>query len=71
MVRVELDNGRRLVGLRYPEPLITEVSELIKQQKLNAFAVGIYFALKIIYSNIEFLLLIAKLAISHTARIQS
>lgn len=39
VVRVELDNGRRLVGLRYPEPLITEVAELIRQQKLNAFAV--------------------------------
>jgi hypothetical protein len=39
VVRVELDNGRRLVGLRYPEVLIIEVSELIRQQKLNAFAV--------------------------------
>jgi hypothetical protein len=43
VVRVELDNGHRLVGLRYPEPLITEVSELIRQQKLNAYAVCIYF----------------------------
>ena len=41
VVRVELDSGRRLVGLRYPEPLITEVSELIRQQKLNALAVCI------------------------------
>ena len=42
MVRVELDSGRRLVGLRYPEPLITEVSELIRQQKLNALAVCMF-----------------------------
>ena len=50
VVRVELDNGRRLVGLRYPEALITEVSLLIQQQKLNSLAVCIsyYDQLKIL-----------------------
>lgn len=30
VVRVELDNGQRLVGLKYPEPLIDEVTALLK-----------------------------------------
>lgn len=49
VVRVELDNGRRLVGLRYPEPLITEVSQLIKQQKLNAAAVWFKISFSVIH----------------------
>ena len=33
VVRVELDNGQRLVGLRYPE-LIPEATLFLKEQKL-------------------------------------
>ena len=35
VVRVELDNGKRLVGLRYPYILIHEVENYIKEQKVN------------------------------------
>ena len=34
VVRVELDNGQRLVGLRYPEQLIPEATLFLKEQKL-------------------------------------
>ena len=34
MVRVELDDGQRLVGLRYPEALIQVVASLLKEQNL-------------------------------------
>ena len=33
VVRVELDSGQRLVGLRYPEQLIPEVTLFLKEQK--------------------------------------
>ena len=33
VVRVELDGGQRLVGLRYPEQLIPEVTLFLKEQK--------------------------------------
>ena len=53
MVRVELDSGRRLVGLRYPEPLITEVTGLIRQQKFNALTVCVvlYFGISQRYTD--------------------
>jgi hypothetical protein len=70
VVRVELDNGRRLVGLRYPEPLITEVSDLIRQQKLNAFAVGISFALTK-YRNICIPVMLHHLAFLFIIQIQA
>ncbi|XP_031566399.1 protein FORGETTER 1-like [Actinia tenebrosa] len=35
VVRVELDDGQRLVGLRYPEQLIPEVTSLLKEQHIN------------------------------------
>ena len=35
VVRVELDNGKMLVGLKYPEPLICEVSSLLSELKAN------------------------------------
>ena len=34
VVRVELDNGQRLVGLRYTEQLISEATLFLKEQKL-------------------------------------
>lgn len=34
VVRVELDSGQRLVGLRYPEQLIPEVTLFLREQKL-------------------------------------
>ena len=34
VVRVELDSGQRLVGLRYPEQLIPEVTLFLKEQKV-------------------------------------
>lgn len=34
VVRVELDSGERLVGLRYPDILISEAERYIKEQKL-------------------------------------
>ena len=34
VVRVELDNGQRLVGLRYSEQLIQEATFFLKEQKL-------------------------------------
>ena len=34
VVRVELDNGQRLVGLRFPEQLIPEATLFLKEQKL-------------------------------------
>ena len=33
IVRVELDSGQRLVGLRYPEQLIPEATLFLKEQK--------------------------------------
>ena len=33
VVRVELIDGQRLVGLRYPEVLIAEVAALLSEQK--------------------------------------
>ena len=33
VVRVELNDGQRLVGLRYPEVLIAEVTALLSEQK--------------------------------------
>ena len=30
VVRVQLDDGRRLIGIRYPLPLISEVASLLK-----------------------------------------
>jgi len=34
VVRVELDNGQRLVGLRYPEQLIPEATLFLKEQRV-------------------------------------
>eukprot|EP00794_Sanderia_malayensis_P010731 gene10731-11878_t len=36
VVRVELDNGERLIGLKYPERLIPEVSRVFQEQNINA-----------------------------------
>ena len=33
VVRVELDDGKRIIGLKYPEPLIGEVSSLLQSTK--------------------------------------
>ena len=35
VVRVELDNGQRLIGLKYPEPLICEASKLLSKPEAN------------------------------------
>ena len=50
VVRVELDNGQRLVGLRYPEQLIPEVILFLNQQKLLDTAL-----VSIIFPSIFFL----------------
>ena len=43
VVRVELDDGQRLVGLRYPEQLIPEATLFLKEQKfLDAVIVSKY-----------------------------
>ncbi|XP_065056159.1 uncharacterized protein LOC135684506 [Rhopilema esculentum] len=36
VVRVELDDGQKLIGLKYPDVLISEVSKLLKDQKANS-----------------------------------
>ena len=33
VVRVELDNGERLIGLRYPHVLISDAEQYLKEQK--------------------------------------
>ena len=35
-MRVELDDGQKLIGLKYPDVLISEVSKLLKDQKANS-----------------------------------
>lgn len=41
VVRVKLDNGKRVIGVRYPLPLISEVASMLRMVK-NSALVSIY-----------------------------
>lgn len=45
VVRVQLDDGRRLIGIRYPLPLISEVASLLKALQ-HAQQPGVKFFIK-------------------------
>lgn len=36
VVRVKLDNGKRVIGVRYPLPLISEVASMLRMVKNSA-----------------------------------